>query len=104
MAQIGGYVDHSGTAVSGMHVILRGQILHTSSGNFKMGFFYSFNVGIQRPQQAVHWNNLLAGMYFTQTCFPPADVAVSSKNLKVRVASIPGRFMLSSQAPVSHSA
>ena len=39
-----GYVDHSGTAVSGMHAILRGQILHTNSGNFKIGFFYSFNV------------------------------------------------------------
>ena len=41
-----GYVDYSntGTAVSGMHAILRIQILHTNSGNFKMGFFYSFNV------------------------------------------------------------
>ena len=27
-----------------MHAILRGQILHTKSGNFKMGFFYSFNI------------------------------------------------------------
>ena len=48
MAQTWGYVDHSGTVVSGMHTILRGQILPTNSGNFKMGFFYSFNDLVER--------------------------------------------------------
>ena len=43
MAQIWGYVAHSGTVVSGMHAILKGQILHTNSGKFKTGFSYSFN-------------------------------------------------------------
>ena len=47
MAQIWGYVDHSGAAVSGMHAILRGQILHANSGNFKMGFSYSFNAYLE---------------------------------------------------------
>ena len=48
MAQIRRYVDHSGTVVGGMHAILWSQISHTNSGNFKMGFSYSFDVRAMR--------------------------------------------------------
>ena len=54
MAQIWGYVDHSGTAVSGMHAILKGQILHTNSGNFKMGFSYSFNEAVEKVPEKTY--------------------------------------------------
>ena len=54
MAQIREYVDHSGTAVSGMHAILRGQILHANSGNFKMWFFYSFNEAVEKVPEKTY--------------------------------------------------
>ena len=46
-----------------MHAILRGQILHANSGNFKMGFSYSVNAPVQRraAQRTVHCNRLLGG-------------------------------------------
>ena len=52
----GADVDHSGTVVSGMHAILRGQILHANSGKFKMGLFYSFNG--QAQGRAACWASL----------------------------------------------
>ena len=54
MAQIRGYVDHSSTVVSGMHAILKGQILHTNSGKFKMGFSYSFNEAVEKVPEKMY--------------------------------------------------